>query len=277
MLAQIPNIKYTSPKEIVKCIDIRGSFSFLNINIRSLNKNFEKLEILLNRLNFSHTLICVTETWLTANKPFLYSLPNYDFVNKTGANQAGGTCIFVKSEIDYKIMPNLELNVPDCEDIWLKLSLSKYNIMVFGSVYRHPVYDFTYFQDKLLANIELLNYNNTKFLIGGDFNINLLNDNNIIQSYKDEIHSQGTIQLVKFPTRLSPINNNRSLLDHMYTNVSENKTTTKCLSYDISDHLPILTFIKSFQINSNKSTYRKILIRDLLHFNPEEFLQELES
>ena len=123
----------------------------------------------------------------------------------------------------------------------------------------------------------MLNYNNTKFLIGGDFNINLLNDNNIIQSYKDEIHSQGTIQLVKFPTRLSPINNNRSLLDHMYTNVSENKTTTKCLSYDISDHLPILTFIKSFQINSNKSTYRKILIRDLSRFNPEEFLQELES
>ena len=277
MLYQTLNIKYISPEEISKNINIKHNFSFLNVNIRSLNKNFIKLQILLDQLKFSPTLICVTETWLTKNKPFLYSLENYDFINKVGDNQSGGTCVFIRSEINYEVMPSLELKVPDCQDIWLKLNLSKTNTIIFGSVYRHPDYDFSYFQDKLLNNIGILNDNNSHFLIGGDFNINLLNDNNKIENYKNEIQSQGTMQLVRSATRISPTSNNRTLLDHMYTNVFENKTNTFCIEYDISDHVPVITFLKSNQNNVNNQATQKVLIRDLSNFNPDEFVNDLEN
>ena len=41
----------------------QNKFSILNINIRSMNKNFDSLKSMLHNLNFSFKIICITETW----------------------------------------------------------------------------------------------------------------------------------------------------------------------------------------------------------------------
>ena len=54
-------LSVTESKDLLSVSE--NDFSLLNINIRSLSKNFENLKNLLNDLCFSFKIICVTETW----------------------------------------------------------------------------------------------------------------------------------------------------------------------------------------------------------------------
>ena len=104
-------------------------------------------------------------------------------------------------------------------------------------------------------------------------NINLLNDNNNITCYKNQLLSQGVTQLVKLPTRLSK--KSKTLIDHIYTNLPEEQTKTDNLIYDISDHIPIITFLTPY--HSSKPNIQRKLIRDFRNFNQTQFLNELEE
>ena len=88
------NYNYTEPSNINFRKNAQDTLSILALNIRSLNGNFSKLKDLLAELNFNPTVILVSETWITENKPFIYSLKDYIFLNQPGDGTAGGAGIF---------------------------------------------------------------------------------------------------------------------------------------------------------------------------------------
>lgn len=166
------------------------SLSFLNLNIRSLNKNLSKLEILLNQLNFSPTIIFVSETWLNHKKPFLFSLQGYNFIDRPCVEKnGGGVGIFIKNNLQYNILSNFNLNVQGCEDIWLELSTSANKKITVSCIYRHPSYNLQPFQERFSNILETLNNKNTTYVIGGDFNINYFSNNQNMLNYINEIKS----------------------------------------------------------------------------------------
>ena len=59
------NTKYYLPNEIQKNLKISHSknFSVVHLNIRSRNKNFDNFRDLIQSLNVSFNVICLTETW----------------------------------------------------------------------------------------------------------------------------------------------------------------------------------------------------------------------
>ena len=266
--------QYLSPIEVQKFITNENYFSTLNINIRSLNKNFNKLEILLTQLNFNPTVILVSETWIYDHRPLIFCLNNYNFINQSGKGSGGGAGIFIRKDVHYQEIKEFKLNLPNCEDIWIELTLSNNIKITVASIYRHPSYNFNGFENKLVNVLETINNNKRNILIGGDFNIDLQKNSKIVQNYKNNIQSQGILQLVQQPTRLNYKNTRSTLLDHMYTNLPENKTVTKCIAYDISDHFPVITYFKTFKI---KPQITKKIIRDMKNFKAEEFLFELEE
>ena len=71
-------------------------------------------------------------------------------------------------------------------------------------------------------------------------------------------------------TKLDPL---IQIESYLYTNIPENKIFTNCISYDISDHVPTITIVKSYSI---KSPIKRSLIRDTRKLNPESFLSDLE-
>ena len=124
----IPNstgINYIDPITINQLYNITNEFTFLNINIRSLNKNFNKILLLINELGFSPTIISVTETWLHSTKPLIHTLEGYTYIGKSGCNQAGGVGLFILNSLQYNLLTNYQLNLGNCEDIWVELCLSK--------------------------------------------------------------------------------------------------------------------------------------------------------
>ena len=74
--------------------------SCIYIYIRSINKNFEKLKLMLSEVNFNFKIIVLTETWNKDQNIMnnsLFRLQNYKIVHQDGKGkrQGGGVCIFV--------------------------------------------------------------------------------------------------------------------------------------------------------------------------------------
>lgn len=93
----------------------------LHINSRSISKNFDSVESLLQSLtNFSFSVIGISETWLHTNSPDMFSIPDYDMLHtdrKEG--RGGGVALYVQKNIDYRLRK--DIHVEGVEDIFIEL------------------------------------------------------------------------------------------------------------------------------------------------------------
>ena len=60
----------------------KDTFALLHLNIRSINKHFEELQLLLDNHTDKPTLpvIGLTETWLSSDSTLPFTLNGYDFI-----------------------------------------------------------------------------------------------------------------------------------------------------------------------------------------------------
>ena len=95
----IHDSSYYTPEEFNNTIiHNQENISLLHLNSRSLNKNFEHFENLLNSINnFTFSIIGITETWLHENSPNLFNLPNYKLLRADRKGRRGGGVAFYVS------------------------------------------------------------------------------------------------------------------------------------------------------------------------------------
>ena len=109
----------------------------------------------------------------------------------------------------------------------------------------------------------------------GDFNSNLLkyHEESNVTNFVDSLASYDCISLINKPTRFSK-NCTRSLLDHIYTNIYDEKRINNAgiTIYDISDHLPVFVNRKLHDPTQQKI---KPEFRCMKHFDPNTFLIDL--
>ena len=89
----LPHTKYITDNQYKNSIaDLKqDTFSLLHLNIRSINKHFDDLQLLLD--NPSHhlpSIIGLTETWLSSDPNPPFALHNYDFIFNSRQDRAGG-------------------------------------------------------------------------------------------------------------------------------------------------------------------------------------------
>ena len=78
-----------------------NDINILHVNIRSLNSNFENLEILLRKLLIAPSIIICSETWFLPC-PQYYELENYIlYYNNSTVNKADGSVIFVGKSLTH--------------------------------------------------------------------------------------------------------------------------------------------------------------------------------
>ena len=170
----------------------------------------------------------------------------------------------------------MKLNLQDCEDLWLEVECNTSNLIV-AVVYRHPKQDISPFHDKLCRNLNELENNNEKYILSGDINIDTLSVQTTgaskIKNYVDDLISSGCKLLINIPTRFAD-NCKSSLLDHIYTNLTNKNNQSGVCIFEISDHLPIFFIAKNVKCFSNKRTK---FIRSLKNFNSENFVIDLQN
>ena len=103
-----PNFKYYDDHEFHKLnkhLHQTNDFSLFHTNICSLNANFEKLETLASNLEFSFSVIAVSETWTTIGKSEVRprKLEGYqNYLGNRGSSIKSGCGFYVKEGIKFK-------------------------------------------------------------------------------------------------------------------------------------------------------------------------------
>ena len=113
---------YLMPGELHNFLNSSSNqFSVLHLNIRSIKKNFENFKLFLNPINFTFSVICLSETWwddLATIKKSLYELPNYNSTHQARCDQkGGGISIYIHKSLDLTVKPDLSINSNDNESL----------------------------------------------------------------------------------------------------------------------------------------------------------------
>jgi exonuclease III len=148
----------------------------------SINNKFHLVEALVDNKPDLHAL-CITETWITTSKNDLLQLEGYNTascfcrINR----EAGGVCIFLREDIDYVEL--LDIQNLSIEYIFetCAVQLTKCNLVLIVLYWpnseRNPELFF-----KILAELlKILNtkYKNKNIILGGDLNIDVLKKNKV--------------------------------------------------------------------------------------------------
>ena len=254
----------------------KNKFSILHINIRSLYKNFPKIENMLFELNQYPDVIALTETKIKESGTQVNRVLNgYTFVHNDTKTSAGGVGIYIKSHICFKLRQDLEIKCREYESIWIEI-VQNGKTNVIGVIYRHPNYNFQEFQNNFLNTLHNLNKTRCKFYICGDFNINQLTyyTSSNVKCFIDSIMSLGCENVIKKPTRITT--HSATLIDHIYTNNSQNHITAGILIDDISDHLPTFILIETKSIKKVKS-WKNTKRKNMNSIEMENFLIDLQN
>ena len=117
----------------MKC---NNSWSIIHLNIRSLNKNFDKLYDFLLCLPFTPDVLCLSESRIKKQPLVNINLSGYSFVNVDPVGNAGGGAMY--GRIDLKITQEQNIHIHGCESLWLTLYQPNTNKkLTIATIYRH--------------------------------------------------------------------------------------------------------------------------------------------
>ena len=116
----------------------------------------------------------ISETKLKSNYILNVDIPGFTFIHNPSQTNSGGVGLYINSNLTNKPRNDLNLNNEGCESLFIEIPTSSGKPFITGIIYRHPTYAFQPFQDEFVKLITHLQINNYDYLIGGDYNINLI-------------------------------------------------------------------------------------------------------
>jgi len=238
----------------------RTGFSAFHLNIRSAPANMGALSAFLSTLDFSFSVVGLTETWLNDFNTSAYSLPGYSSIGVHREHRrGGGVMILLADTIAFKRRTDLDLLADHCECVFAEISeMKQFSVpnhtkkVIIGCLYRPPNTDFDRFIQFVQSLLLKVKQERKTCYLLGDFNIHMNETANSpqAQQFMDLLHSHLFLPLIDKPSRITP--GNSSLIDNIFTNSLCSNRMSGLFYTDISDHLPIffLTAPESLQQES---------------------------
>ena len=217
--------------------------SFLHLNVRSINKHLEELELLINELESQPLCVCLSETWLNAGSPNkIYKLTGYSGVIAKPRDTKPGGGVMIQLREDVQLVKELE--TPFQEALCVKISHDSKNYIVV-LIYNAPDYNKISFIETLEEYLDSLE-TTLPIIVTGDFNIDVSANNRLSQLYLDVINANGFDFLSSEYTRVG--RSSMTCLDHFFTrNYPYECVETLCKP--ITDHFPILLYSRDAYVN----------------------------
>lgn len=249
----------------------------IHSNVRSLFPKIDQLRH--DFINESIDILCISESWLTENIPNkLVAIDGYNLLrNDREDRRGGGTCIFIKKDLDYDIiLPNMSNQLVEIQCISLqgkKDTTQTFKSIIIVLIYRPPNSN-----SRLACNCikeyitQIQDLEKKELIIVGDLNWDCLDPKSIGASIINEISIEfGLVQHITSPTRWSK--GKASLLDIIMSNIN-NFLLSGCLNKCLSDHNPV------FIVKKRKKTHRQYeyrYCRQYKLFDSIIFQNKLES
>ena len=239
---------------------------FFHMNVRSPNKNINKIDELLGLLPCFPEVMVISETKLKNFNYNFISIENCHFPSSNSLTNSAGIGMYLKISLSYKICPDLCLNKDLVKDIWVEIKTNNCTkAYVVGGIYFDPHSSISNFQFKLKCVIEKIIIEGLKYFILGDFNINLRSDAPPIIQYKESFELLGAINLINCLTRYMNMQT-PSLLDHIYCNNCFKNIISGSISHNITDHKPVFAMIPKNKVSPTSRPPQEILKQDFSKF-----------
>ena len=226
-----------------------GELTILSQNVRSINANLCKLQLLVSDLE-NPDVVCCQETWKPGDY-LQYSICDYSqpyFATRKKA-RGGGVGIWCKLNLHHKCNTLYSnFNQGHFESIAVEVRTKRNRKYLIVNIYRPPGGDIDLFL-RILKNLlrEAGNEYNNNLILVGDININYDERDHFCVRYTEEIEKAGLHQYVRNATRVTL--NTESIIDHIITRPLESYFIATIAS-SISDHLSIM-----FALNPSWNSY----------------------
>lgn len=221
------------------------SFSVLHINARSVDKNLDKITLLLGGINHKFSVIALTETWSDKFKETIFDIDGYTKImnHRDGGKRGGGVALLVDSDLSFSEIKELRYQNDDFESIFATVQLNDHTEIIVGSVYRPPGNDIKTFNYKFESALSKIKNGKKTCYIAGDFNINLLNHTSHTETgnFLNIMLGNKYYPLISRPTRFSK--SGSTLIDNIFSNCMQESNVAGILVSDVSDHLPVFSIL----------------------------------
>lgn len=232
-MIQLKKVNARNPKTFF----VYNNIYVLHQNIAGILNKAEALTICLEELtdkNIQVEVLCITEHFMMAGYESHLLIPNYTlaaYYSRTN-NKRGGACILVKNGNRWREIPEIKkLSISGlCEFCAIELLSNK---VVIVCIYRVPKQEnLNTFFSKLEIILQLLNKKSYKHVvIAGDFNIDILKQNNVTLDFENLLLNYNMTLALKEPTRLI----SSSCIDNFAHNFPK-PCKTEVLELALSDH-----------------------------------------
>ncbi|MBY0580085.1 MAG: hypothetical protein K2P53_00155, partial [Rickettsiales bacterium] len=253
----------------------KEAFSILNINIRSLNKNFENLKLFLDEIKHNFSIICITETWCKHDEQNLhFELDKYTSIHQPRKKYCGGgVSIFVCNSINYVQRNDLCVNETDCESLCIEIVNKTTKNIIINTTYRKPAGNLQIFKTLLNTFLTKVNKERKHVYIVGDINLDLMRQaSNNVKHFIDTLLQHNFIPTINKPTRITK--NSSTLLDNIITNnFYKNPVCTGIIKTELSDHFA--TFLITKNITTNYKPSKTIIYKRQINKNSIQQFQDL--
>jgi hypothetical protein len=210
-------------------------------NVRGLVKNLK----LINSLNLAeYEVLLLSEIW---------NIKDFENVKINGfelahwyqrENRGGGVAIYVKTGMEFTQI-NGKINIGITEAIGINAN----GLSIF-CIYRPPSGNKNEFINDMCSLMD--NNRGRKVILGGDFNINNLVENNVLNDWANTYNLKAKIKGITRPE-------SGSCLDNFYTNTDGNFWISNT---SIADHLSIIAEIKTENQIIHKKTYKYRIMKE---------------
>lgn len=257
----------------------KDKMSFFHLNIKSLPKHLNELEMYLDSLNLNFSFIGLSETWLDGDKKELYYLSSYNSVNKyRHGKRGGGVSVYVKENIPFTERNDLVYFDSEMESVFIEIESNVYNTtsnIIIGVIYRIPNTSVSIFNDRVTDILNIVRRENKLCYFMGDFNLDLLKheEHNLTSEFLNILYSCSVFPLITKPTRVT--SETATLIDFILTNNLElnSRHTQGILCCSISDHYGVF-HITDFSPKCD--TEEQVLVkRDMSNRNVQRFISEV--
>ena len=199
-----------------------SQLSLFHLNVKSISKHYDELELYLNSLDFKFSFIGLSETWLDDNKEEFYDLKGYSSVNRYRKDKkGGGVSLHIRKDITFILRNDLDYFDSEMETIFIEIDKCIFDTdlnIVIGVIYRMPNSSVDVFNDRISDVMNVIQKERKLCYLLGDLNIDLLkaDDHKATGELLDVLYCNNVFPLITKPTRVT--STTATLIDHILTN-----------------------------------------------------------
>ena len=256
---------------------VKNKFSICSLNINSISKNFDTFtELFLDESGVKFDIIGLCESKLSNEIENLFNINNYSMYTLNNRRNKGGLLMYVNNKYnDVSIRNELSKINESIEVMVIEISVSRESILCV-LIYHRPGSNKQNFLNDVETLIELISRENKKMYVFGDFNINLIDKNNIYSKQLiDTMHSHNLFNLIIKPTRVT--DTSATAIDHIWTNNAENCKCNGIVYETISDHFPTFAVFNGFEKHIQDTQFINKTFRKLNDSNKMKFKNDLSN